>query len=451
MLYNNSFEFVMKVLGKELPIKILQTSKLIECQYNCIEYSQKTKFIDINLKLAMKHFFIQAQVDYLDSICNKKNLTVHDLGFFSNMMVMKGLTSAPSIDLLNVDTKEYEKINSVFFSDKKVLGHLGNQYLSPITTFLFHSEWDKLSAIHKYQKILDYDKNFSLNLLNDVNCIAEAIWKDKVFSGEYNNFDNFLLYYKELTQQQYWIHNYGDYKIYKSINNFSLYPEIYQILYNLSFDFNVETSQSKILFDSIFFDKNFIEENDLTGYKNIDEFKNQLINWRDKGKIIEFKKNLLFIVLLKEKYLLEDFLKNDLEESLNSLLIESKKNDVFFFLLFLDKNISTQKIKIFLQDDIVSFYYYVPFFETTNLKNNLLLLGIKNDKKNNFGSFLNSYNFCDNPNEIINYLLINVDWEKTDLFNHYLYWNEDSLIIVSSYLDFVSGGLVSLIPKTWNN
>lgn len=76
------FEFVIKVLGKDLPIKIFQTSKLIECQYNCTEYYQKTKFIDTNLKLAMKHFFIQAQVDYLDSICNKNNFTVHDLGFF---------------------------------------------------------------------------------------------------------------------------------------------------------------------------------------------------------------------------------------------------------------------------------------------------------------------------------------------------------------------------------
>lgn len=89
MVYSNFFDFFLKILGKDFLIKILQTSKLIECYYNCIEYSYKNKFIDTNLKLAMKHFLIQVQVDYLNFICNKKNLTFYDLGFFYKYVCIK--------------------------------------------------------------------------------------------------------------------------------------------------------------------------------------------------------------------------------------------------------------------------------------------------------------------------------------------------------------------------
>lgn len=337
MVYNNSFEFFIKILGKNFPIKIFQTSKLIECHYNCIEYSQKNKFIDTNLKLAIKHFFIQTQVDYLDSICKKQNFTTHDLGFFINMLVMRGLTSAPVIDLLDVGVNEYKQIQATFFSDKKLCGALGSQYLSPITSFLFNEDWIKLNQIHKYEKILDFDKKFNLKMLNDVNCLAEAIWKQKAFSNEYNNFENFLFYFKELVHQQYWIHNFNDYKIYKSLNDYTLSTEIYQILYNLDFKFDGVNGKSKILFDSLFFNLDFIIENNLTKYKNINEFKDQLIDWRDKGEIIIFKKNFVFIGLIDEKYLIEDFVQEDLKESFNSTFKNAKKKQYNVFFNFFKK------------------------------------------------------------------------------------------------------------------
>ena len=378
MVYNNTFDFILKVMGKDFPIKILQTSKLIECHYNCIEYTNKNKFIDINLKLAMKYFLIQAQVDYLDSICSKKNLTTHDLGFFTNMFVLRGLTSSPSIDLLNIETNKFEKIKTTFFSDKMVCGAICNQYLSPITSFLFTEDWIKLSKIHKYEKILDYDKNFNLKILSDVNSLAEAFWEQKAFSNEYNSFDNFLSHFKDLLQQQYWIHNYGDFKMYKTPQNYTLYPEIYQILYNLNFEFVQSTSQSKVYFDSLFFDKNLITEIDLSKYKNIEDFKDQLVNWRNEGKIIEFKKNLLLLGLINEKYNLDDFLEKDLNDSFEVMFKNAEQNDVVCFLFLINiKNLNFQKIKISLNDEKVSFYYYIPFFETISQQNNLLLLGIK--------------------------------------------------------------------------
>lgn len=452
MVYNNSFDFILKVMGKDFPIKILQTSKLIECHYSCIEYTHKNKFIDVNLKLAMKHFLIQTQVDYLDSICNKQNLTTHDLGFFTNMFVLRGLTSAPSIDLLNIENNKFEKIKTIFFSDKMVCGAIGNQYLSPITSFLFTEDWSKLSKVHKYEKILDYDKNFNLKNLSDINALAEAIWEDKVFSNEYNSFDNFLIYFKELLQQQYWIHNYGGFKIYKTPQDYVLYPEIYQILYNLNFEFIESSKQSKIYFDSLFFDKSLIAETDLSEYKNIENFKDQLVNWRNEGKIIEFKKNLLSLGLLHEKYNLDDFLEKDLKESFETLFKNAEENDVVCFLFLIDiKNLNFQKLKISLNDNKVIFYYYIPFFETVFHQNNLLLLGFKKNEIFFFDYFLKNFKYIDNYEKITEYLIKNVIWEKTDLYNHYLYWSNDSQIIVSSFLDFLCGGLVTLLPKTWKN
>ena len=452
MVYNNSFEFFLKILGKDFPIKILQTSKLIECHYNCIEYSHKNKFIDTNLKLAMKHFLIQVQVDYLDLISNKKNLTSHDLGFFTNMFVLRGLTSAPSIDLLNIDTNKYEKVETTFFSDKKICGVIGNQYLSPITSFLFADDWNKLSQVHKYEKVLDYDKNFNLKFLSDVNVLAETLWEEKLYSNEYNNFDNFLVYFKELLQQQYWIHNYGDFKLYKSLDNYILYPEVYQILYNLNFDFNSLTGQNKIYFDSLFFDKNLINEINLSNYKNMEDFKNQLICWRDKGEILSFKKNLLFLGLIDEKHNLDDYVEQDLKESLDLLFKNAKENDVSCVLFLIkNKNLNFQKIKVALDSDEVIFYYYVPFFETVTQENNLLLIGFKKDDKISFNYFFENYYYIDNEKLIIINFLKNIVWDKTDLNNHYMCWSENSQIVVSSFLDFLCGGLVGLLPKTWQH
>lgn len=452
MVYNNSFEFVIKVLGKDLPIKIFQTSKLIECQYSCIEYSQKTKFIDTNLKLAMKHFFIQAQVDYLDSICNKNNLTTHDLGFFSNMFVMRSLTSAPSIDLFNISNNSYQQVKTIFFSDKKLCGVLGNQYLSPITTFLFTDDWNKLTQIHKYEKILDYDKNFNLSMLTDINCMAESAWQSKAFSNEYNSFENFSQYFKEIINQQYWIHNYGDYKIYKSPNSYLLYPEIYQILYNLDFKFDELSNSSKIVFDSIFFDSNLINQENLSKYKSFPSFSDQVSEWRDKGEILIYKKNLLFLHLLNEKYELDDYLESDLRESLQLMLKKAEENDVICYLFFLpDKKLNIQRIKLIFNSDCISFYYFIPFFEIKDFENNLFLVGIKKSEQENILTLFNMYFYENNHINIVNIFLNNVIWEKTDLYNHFLFWNDSSLVIVSSFIDFVSGGLVSLIPKTWKN
>lgn len=452
MVYNNSFKFFIKILGKEFPIKILQTSKLIECQYNCIEYSYKNKFIDTDLKQAMKHFFIQAKVDYLNSICNKNSFTTHDLGFFINMFVMRGLTSVPAIDLLNMETNKYEKVQTTFFSDKKVCGILGDQYLGPITSFLFLEDWSKLSAAHKYEKILDYDKNFNLKMISDVNNLAEAIWEKKIYSGGYNNFDSFLFYFKELLHQQYWIHNFGDFKIRTSPNNYTFYSEIYQILYNLNFNFDDKIGKSKILFDSLFFDSNFILENDLTKYKNIKDFKTQLLSWRDKGTIIEFKKNLLFLTFLNEKYIIDDYVEEDLKDSLENVFKNAEEKGVSCFLFFLDNNyINFQRIKVTLKSEKISFYYYIPFYETKSFENDFLLIGIKQDNLDYLNCFFKFFKFVDNQNTIKKHLIGDIEWFQTDLYNHYLYWHEDDLIVVSGYLDFICGGLVALLPKTWQN
>lgn len=129
-----------------------------------------------------------------------------------------------------------------------------------------------------------------------------------------------------------------------------------------------------------------------------------------------------------------------------------KKNNIMCFLIFLkNKNINFQKIKTALKSEKIIFYYFIPFFETKHLDCNLLLIGLKNYELKNFDYLFKNYSFLENYDLITEYLIENIEWDETDLLNHYLYWDDDNQIIVSSYLDFICGGLVTLLPETWNN
>lgn len=451
MVYNNSFNFFIKTLGKELPISIFQFSKRIECSYNLLEYSKSSRYIDVDIKLAMKHIFFQSQLDYINSIYHKKSFNSHDLGFFTNMLVIKGLTSAPAIDLLNIENNEIEKVNATFFADKKICGIIGQQYLSPLTTFIFTEEWSKLTNVLKYEKLLNYDKNFLLNLNKDTSAIAESIWEGKLYSDDYNNKESFLSSFKQLLESQYWIHNYGDFKLYKSPNNYYSYPEIYQVLYNLDFKFNENLNKFEIIFDSLFFDKSLLEKQDLNNYKNFDAFNEILMNWREKGDIIKFTKSCSCLYFLSDKYILDDFLKNDLELAFKKIIKESGSiSSVNILILIKSNNFNKLKLFSYLKKKEYLFFYFIPFNETKLKTYNLLLL---NTKVSFLGETLTIFDNCDLINDqikLFKYLLDEIDWENTDLFNHYLWWDKNYQLLISSYLDFVCGGLVFSLPYNWN-
>lgn len=451
MVYNNSFNFFIKTLGKELPISIFQLPKRIECSYNLLEYSKSSRYIDTDIKLAMKHIFFQSQVDYINSICHKKSFNSHDLGFFTNMFVIKGLTSAPSIDLLNIENNEIEQVKSTFFADKKVCGIIGQQYLSPLTTFVFTEEWGKLTEVLKYEKLLNYDKNFLLNLNKDISIIAESLWEEKLYSDDYNSKESFLCSFKQLLESQYWLHNYGDFKLYKSPGSYFSYPEIYQVLYNLEFKFNDNLNKFEITFDSLFFDKSLIENQDLSKYKNFDAFNEVLMNWREKGDIIKFIKSSSYLYFLSDKYLLDDFIKKDLDLAFKKIVKESNNVlSVNILVLIKDNNFNKLKLFSYLKKKKYLFFYFIPFEETRLKKYNVLLLNTKSFLLHETLIMFDNCSFINNQNELFDYLINEIDWENTDFFNHYLWWDEDHQLLISSYLDFISGGLVSLLPYNWN-
>lgn len=451
MVYNNSFNFFIKTLDKELPINVFQLSKRIECKYSLLEYSKSFRYIDIDFKLAMKHIFFQSQVDYINSIFHKKNFNSHDLSFFINMMVIKGLTSAPAIDLLNVENNKIEKIKTTFFADKKVCGLLVSQYLSPLTTFIFTEDWDKLTEVLKYEKLLNYDKNFLLNLNNDASAIAESIWEKNLYSDDYNDKSFFLSSFKQLLESQYWLHNYGDFKLYKSPNNYYSYPEIYQVLYNLEFKFDEILNKFEITFDSLFFDKSLIENQDLNKYKNFNNFEEILMNWRDKGNIIEFKKSFGCMYFLNDKYIIEDFLKEDLDLAFKKIINQS---DYFesVNILFLVKNDNFNKLKLFsyLKKKKYLFFYFIPLKETKLKLYDILLINVKKIYLNETLIIFDGCNYVIDQTKVFDYISNEIDWVCTDLFNHYLWWDEKHQLLISSYLDFVCGGSIFFLPYNWN-
>ena len=137
MNYKNSSDFNIRYLSndtlKNLNFKIYQLSDNITCSYNLIEYSKNVKYIDSNAKLAYKHQFISTTLNYLNNflILEKKViLNSQDLAFMSNMLITKSITSAPGINLLNIATNSFEYINCSVIGDKKLLGHIGKQYMT---------------------------------------------------------------------------------------------------------------------------------------------------------------------------------------------------------------------------------------------------------------------------------------------------------------------------------
>lgn len=453
MTYNNSFNFFIKTAGKELPINIFQFSKRIECTYKILEYSNKTKYIDIDLKLAMKHFFFQAQVDYINTIFSKKNITTQDLGFFTNMLVMKGLTSASAVDMLNVENGKFEKVQSTFFADKKVCGIIGSQYLSPLTSFIFTEDWNLLTNVLKYEKIINFDKNFLLQLNNDVDVdvIATSIWEKKLYSDNYNDYNCFLSSFKQLLESQYWVHNFGDFKLYKSPKSFSFYPEIYQILHNIDFNFNDNLNKYEIKFDSIFFDKSLIENENLTVYKTFDSFKEKLIEWRDKGEILEFKKSFCFLLFLNQKFLIEDYSEEDLKNSFKKVISNSKDQDFVCALVLINHyNVDKLKLKTFLIKQKLQFFYFIPYTESVDKQSNLLFISFKKTLTSSLKDIFKDCTIIFNNNDILFFLVKQIRWESTDLYNHYLWWDSKNQFLISSFLDYICGGAIFLLPSTWN-
>jgi len=227
--------------------------------------------------------------------------------------------------------------------------------------------------------------------------------------------------FKQSLESQYRLHNYGDLKLYKSPTSYYSYPEVYQVLYNLEFKFNEVYNKFEITFDSLFFDKLLIENQDLNIYKNFSTFEESLFNWRDKGNIIEFKKSFSCLYFLGDKYILEDFFKEDLDSAFKKIVDQSKDFESIN-ILFLIKNNDFNKLKLFsyLKKKDYLFFYFIPTKETKLKLHNILLINVK---KINLCKTLITFSDCSyfiDQCEVFKYLSDEINWGHTDLFNHYL-------------------------------
>lgn len=461
MDYKNNFILVMKCFEKSTTFNILQLPTQLQFNVKNFWYENNNNvLIDTRLKIALKHYVLQITSDHFDYIL-KKNLQTfatenNRLNIFTNMIMLKAFTSVDSIKVDNIITQSSELNKTLFIWDKKILGYIGYQYLSPTTWGFFENEWNNITQLAKFEKIMNFDRIFYKSIKENMLNISLDLWKNNFYSKTYTSFEHFFknfdkmidvcskIHYNNLTnlieeKQQSCIH------LFNFVHNIDI--QKIDNTYNVSCDVTAIDR----------YNSNF----NINDFKNLDTFLNKIEILKNNELLLQYNKNnfnnsinnvlknnfdfILFLNILKKKNNLSYIDKNLSYDIFKEVIDDCEKELLKCYLLEFNKSLNLAILTNLCKHSNLIFFYYIPKKNTFNKKNLIFFCQKSNLNYNKNRSFI----FYENKKLILKVLSNNVKWEKVNYNHHLLLWKKNHQKLIANYIDLLTGGLVFFLPDHW--
>lgn len=312
--YTNKFEYFIKIfknshLDKGFKFSVTQNTENIVFKLNAIKFTDQAGIVDYKINKAFKHFWINFNHGFNNLLIQKKSFNSADIGMFSNFIFGSFLTSAYKTKYFNTQIFDLNYAQNEFSCNKKLLGILGNQYCTALTTITDTYLYNIYIESLKGSSLPAFYKNFNEEFCKSIQQRLEFL-KDSDIKNLTNidlNLNDLVAFYKTIVSslnenldvfEKTWFEKFN---FFKENNNMVFYYNP-QIIYDDCLNINV------IYVDALYTDSSILKNYDINKFKDINkliediELKNNINKYTEEF-FYDFEKKKTISTYIKKKYM----------------------------------------------------------------------------------------------------------------------------------------------------